>query len=465
MGDRDSAAFRQPQRPGRKFFPRCAIAVILLFSQSVVLAQSDRPAPDPILQKLKQAMREGRVADAEKIAADTIQEIERADPDSPRLPDYLGFEVGFLDRKGRFEEAFAVDQRILEIHRKTLGPTDMEISTDLINLAQSPGLQGNDREIERLLKESIGIVRTHLAPRMSGRDVDMAAMAFGSLGSLYLKEERWKEAEPLVLTEEKLCGGFEARLRSGIAMCESLPQRLAELYRAEGKGVDAEQVSPASQSRSPELAALNKAAQQYERDGLYPSAEDSYNQAVELAEKLEANPQNRIGGLMVQEFNLLGELLEKQGLNDRAEAAYASALDTSEKTMDYLSDRVHFDYAAVLNFSRLLNLYRNEGRLKDIEPVIQHVLDLQEKSLGGRHRVVVRTLTKFAGVCQEEGKFAEARLLYERALKIQEANLGPDDSQLVSILTPYADVLRKLQEDAGALEVQDRIDAIQKKAK
>jgi len=54
---------------------------------------------------------------------------------------------------------------------------------------------------------------------------------------------------------------------------------------------------------------LNKTAEKY--DGLYPSAEETYNRAIVLAEKIEADPQNRYGGLIVREMNSLGRLFEK----------------------------------------------------------------------------------------------------------------------------------------------------------
>jgi hypothetical protein len=74
----------------------------------------------------------------------------------------------------------------------------------------------------------------------------------------------------------------------------------------------------------------------------------------------------------------------------------------------------------------LLDLYRSEGRRKDVEPLLQRVLEIQEQSLGERHRSVVQTVTTLAGVYKEEGekeeaKYAQALPLYERVLAIQQA--------------------------------------------
>jgi tetratricopeptide (TPR) repeat protein len=438
------------------------MAVVLLFSSHAGRAQNGRPAPDPTKLAVIQAMREGRFVDAEKILTDAIHELEQNDPYSPRLADYLNHLSGLLDIKGHHAEAVALQERALKIHRFVFGSTNIETVPDLVNLAAAARQQGNNEEADRLLNQALDIARLNMTQIKSGRDVGIAAMAFGGLASLYIDEQRWVEAEPLLLEEAKLCDFFEVPYRAGYAMCGSLPQRLGQVYRAEGRAVEAEQVSADDQSSPRELVALNKTAQQYEKDGLYPSAEDAYNRGIALAEKIEANPQNRFGGLIVREFNLLGQLFEKQGFNDRAEKAYTTALDIDEKTADRLSDRGHNGYAVGLDFHYLLNLYRRGGRLKDIEPVIQRVLEIQVKSLGERHRAVVQTLTDLAGVYNEEAKYAEARPVYERALAIQQANLGPDDPQLDSILAPYADLLRKLHDDAKTAEVQARIDALQK---
>jgi tetratricopeptide (TPR) repeat protein len=468
MDDRRSVAISQRLRPRLKFFVRCATAVVLLFSSYAGRAQSGRPAPDPTERAVIQAMREGRWVDTETLVTDAIHEIEQNEPNSPRLAVYLEYQSRILDKKGRHPETLALQQRILEIHRNTLGPTNIEISHDLITLASYSRAHGNNQEAERLQSEALEIVRLNMAQLKSGRDVDIAAGVLGSVSSVYLTEHRWAEAKPLLMGEKRLCDFFEVPYRAGSALCGSLPQRLEELYRAEGREADAERVTSDDQDSPRELAALNKTAEQYEKDGLYPSAEDAYNRGIALAERMEANPQNRFGNVVVGEFNLLGQLFEKQGFNDRAEKAYTTALDISEKTADRLSDRGHNDYANVLNFHLLLDLYRREGRLKDIEPVIQRVLELQVKSLGERHRAVVKTLTEFAGVYKEAGKddeakYSEARTFYERALTIQQANLGPDDPQLISILTPYADLLRKMHDDAKAAEVQARINVLQNK--
>jgi hypothetical protein len=60
-----------------------------------------------------------------------------------------------------------------------------------------------------------------------------------------------------------------------------------------------------------ELVGLNRIAEKYEKDGLYPSAEGTYNRATAVAEKVEADPQNRYGGVID------GEVIRSAGCSRR----------------------------------------------------------------------------------------------------------------------------------------------------
>jgi tetratricopeptide (TPR) repeat protein len=438
------------------------IPLLMLVPSCVGQAQSPRQAPDPTQLAVTQAMREGRILDAEKLLTDAVRELENSDPNNPRLANYLKNLAGMTDRRGRRSEAIALIKRAYEIERNAYGPSDLRITNDLTLLASYARAAGDDREAERLLSQALEIVRSNPTNLKSSLNVDLAAAVLGSVASLYIAERRWSEAESLLLEESKLCDFFQEPYRAGYALCGSLKERSAEVYRAEGRSVDAEQL-PGDRSSPPELEALNEIAEKYQKDGLYPSAEDAYNRAIALAEKIEADPQNSYGGLIVTEMNSLGQLFEKEGLKDRAERAYASALEVDEKLAG--PQRGHTGYAVMLNPHYLLELYRREGRLKDAELLLQRVLKIQENSLGERHRVVVQTLTTLAGIYEEEGKndqskYAEALPLYERVLAIQQVNLGPADPNLIGPLSDYADILRKLHSDAKAAQVQARIDMI-----
>lgn len=441
---------------------RVLVPLLAFVLPCICLAQDNPAAPDATQRAVTQAVRAGRFADAEKLLTDAIHELDQSDPQSPRLARYLKSLSQIVNRQGRRADAIALIQRAYDIDRNAYGPSDLRNTNDLTLLASYAEVAENNPEAERLLNEALEIVRSHEAELNSSLNVDLAASVFGGLSELYIREHRWAEAEPLLQEESKLCDFFEEPYRPGYGRCGSLPERLKEVYAAEGRTVDAEQVPPEIYSPR-ELDALNQTAEKYEKDGLYPSAEEAYNRAIALAEKIEADPQNRYGGLIVMEMNLLGQLLEKEGFKDRAERNYASALEVNEKQSG--PDPSHPGSAQSLDPHFLIGLYRGEGRLQDAEPVLQHVLETMVRALGERHRAVVQTLIVFAGVYVEEGKSDEAKRakalpLYERALAIQEASLGPADPGLLPLLEPYADLLAKLHDSPKAAEVRARIDLI-----
>jgi tetratricopeptide (TPR) repeat protein len=386
------------------------LTIGILVSVIPARAQNARPAADPLLVAFNHAMRESRYEDAEKILTDAIPNLEQTKPNSVKLAEYLSLLSAVREKMGNHREAAVVRARAEEIYRIASGPDGIEAAGVLREQANAAQRQGDVQEAELLMLQAVENARSNMTRLKSGREVDIAAGAFGTLASFYIDQSRWVDAEPLLLEEKRLCNFFEVPYRAGSAMCGSLPDRLAKVYGAEGRQVDAERTMSEASSEGeygqPQIIALNKVAEQFEKDGLYPSAEETYMRGIALAEKIEANPENRFGGLVTDEINLLGQLFQKEHRNEQAEKEYLAAMDVEEKTLARLPE--HSTYAAHLGYGLLMDLYREERRLKDIEPVILHILALQERALGQRNRAVLQTMTALANVYKEEGKYSAA---------------------------------------------------------
>jgi tetratricopeptide (TPR) repeat protein len=428
--------------------------LLLILLPSVAQPQNSSLARDPIFRSARKAQQEGRLADAEKILNDRIHAIEQAEPNSPQLVPYLNLLATISGIRRQDSDAHAIYQRILEIDRSAFGPGDSRSLRDLANLASTLG-PGKNEEKEQLLKQALDLALQNPKPAP-----DTVASILANLAALYQSEQRWREAEPLAEQGLKICASVS--LLPG--PCEFLQRTLAEVYRNEGRTVDAGQLDASNMDADfpPELDALNKSAQQYEKDGLFVQAEFTYRQAVTW---VEAHPlwnggkmPTDLTGMLSMEYNGIGDVLEKQGRNELAEESYKKAIASQEA-------RASENPMAVRSFSLsgLMNLYRKEGRLKELEPIVQHTLDLQEKFIGESSTNVAQTLVTFAELYKQEGKYAQAGPLYERALKIEDANLGPNHPQSLMVLNSYADLLLKLHEDAKAAELQARIKEIEKK--
>jgi tetratricopeptide (TPR) repeat protein len=436
-------------------FSIAVVVLVFALSNGIALAQQVQLAPDPIQTAETKAMREGRWADAEKILVDAIQGLEQTQPNSPRLAEYLNRLSLVLMQKQHYADAIAVSRRALEVDKNAFGPADIHVASDLGWIAGMLGQQGEPDQAEQLFKQAVDIVR--LYPNTDEMTTDRKVLILSGLWYTYLSQKRWVDAEPLILEGVTLC----RTMRLAPPPCDSAHDSLSQVYEGEGRTADADK-EPRDPALPSEVARLNYTAQKYEKAGSYAQAEDAYKLAIAWVEK---NPQNEFHGLLALELDLLGQVLQKQGLNEQAEHAYLTAIKWNEdaaasKPPGSLSIQ-SFD------FSGLLNLYRTEGRLNDMEPIIRHAIEIQEQFLGPRDSHLAQTLLTLADVYQEDSsdvkQWPQAEALYARALDIQQEKLGYDHVELLPALTTYVSLLYKLHKDSKAAEIQSRIERIQAK--
>jgi tetratricopeptide (TPR) repeat protein len=442
---------------------RFIVPVVAFLFVGVCFGQDQRPGPDPVQRAVTQARNAGRLADAEKLLRDAIRDLEERDPKSPRLSAYLKQLSALVTRRGDNAEAASILQQAYELDLSNFGPDDLRITVDIGNMAWLAHNAGDDQKAEQLFNRVLEIAHLNEARLRTLGDAEQAAGAVGTVISYYTVQKRWVDAEVLMPEETKLCDMIPAEIREGYGFCGHLSGVLDEIYRGEGRHAEAAQLAPESPFPA-ELDALNKAAEKFTADGVYPSAEDTYNRAILLAQRLEADPQSRFNGsLTMREMDSLARLYEKEGAKDKAERTYLAAQEMTEKRAG--SEPGQFGFMTALNPVGLISLYENEGRFKDAEAMLQLVVDLQAKYLGEKHRVVVDTLTMLAGVYEQAGQkdpaqYAQARATYERALSLQESMIGPQHPQLLLLLQRLAGVLEKLHDDAKAADVKARIAAI-----
>jgi len=441
---------------------RRALAPLLLVafcSPSLAQAQEARQRQDPGLRAAADALRAGRLTDAERILTDAIHDLEQSEPQSLRLADDL-HQLAFVERMLEHKiEADALDQRASTILRAVLPPSDMRLAQDLLMQSYTANSVGDSSGRERLINQALEIVKLNSDKLDTPVNLGTAEGVVGEAVMINLAAHHWLEADALFPELSRLCGRIEEAYRSGYPPCNRLPEVLAEIHHAEGKPADTSQL-PYGGNDPAELQTLNDAAKKFVADGLYPSAEDALTTAIAAAQKLEADPRNVRSGLTVMEMNLLGQLYEKEGFLDRAERTFVDSLKIQEGKVNPEPGRG--GYAATIGALDLVDLYRKENRLKDAESVLQNIVEIQTRALGERHRVTIQTMVRLAGLETEEGKadaaeFTKARSLYERALALQETNLGPENRQLINVLAPYGDLLKKMNDTAKAAEVQERI--------
>src|SRR5579883_1823910 len=79
-----------------------------------------------------------------------------------------------------------------------------------------------------------------------------------------------------------------------------------------------------------------------------------------------------------------------------------------------------------------------QGRYTDAVPLLQRVLDAQEKELGADDPTLAPVIDSLAAVCRAQGRNADAEKLYARSLGVKEKAAGPDSAELIADLKPLA---------------------------
>jgi len=441
---------------------RFFLPFLALVSGAGCFAQNERADPNALQRAITKARNDGRFVDAENLLRDGIQKLEEENPQNPQISTYLK-ELAPLVARREGEAAYGpLVERAYAIDRAAFGASDLRVANDLTLLASSSDRAGNNREAERQFEDAVSIVRSKEADLRWNAGAGLAAGILGAAVTFYIEEKKWVDAEVLMPEEVRLCNMVPDEFRGGFGLCERTAETAAEIYRGEGRAVQVEEGRPRT-GLPPELVALNQTAEKYLNDGLYPAAEETYKQAIELAGRMDSD-HDHYGALRIVEMDQLGQLFEREGSKDQAEKSYLGALEIGER--EARSGSNHPSFAISLLPFSLIYLYKNEGRLRDAEAVVQGVLEIQVASLGERHRATVDTLGELADIREQEGlqepaKLAEAKATYERAIAMKGANFGPNDPSLIKLLEKYASLLSRLNEDAKAAEVTARIASIQ----
>jgi CHAT domain-containing protein/tetratricopeptide (TPR) repeat protein len=168
--------------------------------------------------------------------------------------------------------------------------------------------------------------------------------------------------------------------------------------------------------------ALDRLIEQYgalQRAGRYQEAIPVAQQILALEERTGA------GDLAVAAWvSNLGELYHNQGRHAEAEPLLQRALAIREKTLG----RDHFEVAQSLN--NLAMLYQSAGRYAEAEPLYLRSSGIFERTLGRESPNVAASLNNLAWLYQSQGRYAESEQLNRRALAIREHVFGREHPEV-----------------------------------
>ena len=128
----------------------------------------------------------------------------------------------------------------------------------------------------------------------------------------------------------------------------------------------------------------------------------------------------------------IAELYYQQGRYAEAEPLYVRSLSIREQQLG----RDHPLVATSLN--NLAALYNSRGRYTEAEPLYVRSLLIREQQLGRDHPLVAISLNNLANIYRSQGRYTEAEPLLVRSLSIWEQQLGCDHPDVAISLSNLA---------------------------
>ncbi len=182
------------------------------------------------------------------------------------------------------------------------------------------------------------------------------------------------------------------------------------------------------------IAAINIQALCHKVLGQYEDAERRYRQSLAIAERIRGPESFE---LAVTLDNLANLYSEQQRL-DQVEPLRRRAFEIFVKVKGPESPNT---LTSMQNFASSLAAL---GRHREAEPLYRRALALADKIYGPKHPQTARLVDNLAGTVRQQGRLAEAGPLYERAIETFAAVLGPEHPDTALALQNHAILLSEI---------------------
>ncbi len=339
-----------------------------------------------------------------------------SEPDRLLIPETLR-ELGLVTfNLGRQDEAESFWRRALQARESALGPAHPSVAGDAYSLGSLYIRQGRFAEAEPLLERSVTLYESAGVP-----DLDLAR----SLHALGVAQHALARYEGARVTLERALAIREQILGPDHLEVGETASNLAQVHQDRGRYEEALALSERALGiletnlgpDHPELSTplLNHGGLLRDRGDL-AGADSLLTRALRIDEQaLGPEDSQTARGL-----NALGALRELQGRYSEAEDLHARALSARETSLG----SAHPDVAVSL--SNLAGVLFQLGRYDEARPLYERSLPILETTRGPDHPNVATVLNNLAAVREAQGDWEEALALDLRALAIREAALGPD---------------------------------------
>lgn len=323
--------------------------------------------------------------------------------------------------EGKFEEAYELDKKALDITMGTLGPNHPGVAIGYANLAGSLRGLGRLDEAQALAEQSLATYETSV-----GKNHPLNATALMTLGNIQQERADYESALSYferALQIEQDAGftdspKFADQMNSAGNACKRLGRYdQARMYYQNALDLREQLFGSENADVAATLDALGTL---YAEQGDALQARALYERALRIMEKVGGVYHQSLGNVLSNLANLLesqGEYAAAAAYCDRALVIYKNLLGAN-----------HSRYGIALGNCAYIH-YRQRAYLKARQNYNQ-ALDIQTATLGSEHPTVAATLDDIAVLDQEQGFYEEAQRRLERSVAVIERALRPNHPRI-----------------------------------
>jgi tetratricopeptide (TPR) repeat protein/predicted Ser/Thr protein kinase len=319
--------------------------------------------------------------------AEARQQLEAALALSPHdeNPKTLSIEADLgrvLYSQGKYPQAEAVLQKVVDARRKVLGPEDPDTLSSMNRLAQVDQAEGNYPQAEALNQTVLNIRLRVLGPENQA-----------TLGTMDLLAIDY---------------GYEAKYAESAALLEKILEIRRRVFGAENLNA---------------LLSMNNLAIDYKHEGKYAQAEALYSQEIAIQRRM-LGPEHPD---TLSTMNNLASVYYSEGKSAQSEALNQTVLEARRRVLGPEHPK------SLGSMNNLAMDYKEEGKYAQAEELNQTAMKICLRVLGPGHRETLESMTNLASDFEHQGKYPQAEELVQQGLKS-----APDNAAL---LTEYSWIL------------------------
>ena len=319
-----------------------------------------------------------------------------------------------LFEQGDYRGASAAGEKSLSILLKRVGKESQGVAVTMNNLAEIYKAMGNHDRAERLIGDSLSILRKNGGPKAS------ISAVLNNLGSLYDQTGRYAEAETALL--ESL--SFARNLAEGKNTATAIAlNSLASVYKSKGNFSKAEEAYSESLDLTVKAfgswhentaIVLNNLSQVHYSTGNYASAERFLDQSIRISRRALGTDHPKYAAIV----NSMAVVKAEFGQYQEAESLHQESLDIAKRI---LGEKHPSTATAMYNMARL---YQRMGKYNRAEGFFAESLRVVQENFGEIHPATAMALHGLAGLYYLTGNFVQSEKLFKRSLEIKLRTMG-----------------------------------------